>query len=53
MPRVTINGDDFGMNESCTNAILRALREGIITDATMMRTDRFLMKRFKWRKNIG
>ena len=41
MPRVTINGDDFGMNESCTNAILRALREGMITDATMMANGSF------------
>ena len=38
MPRVTINGDDFGMNESCTRAILRALCEGMITE---------------WRSSIG
>lgn len=36
MPRVTINGDDFGMDQSCTKAIIRALREGLITDTTMM-----------------
>lgn len=41
MTRVTINGDDFGMNESCTKAIIRALREGLITDTTMMANGRY------------
>ena len=36
MPRVTINGDDFGMNQSCTQAIIRAIHDGLITDTTMM-----------------
>ena len=36
MVRLIINGDDFGMNESCTSAIAQAVGEGLITDTTMM-----------------
>lgn len=36
MNRIIINGDDFGMNERCSRAIAQALREGLITDTTMM-----------------
>ena len=35
MNRVIINGDDFGLSESCTQAIAQALHEGLITDTTM------------------
>ncbi len=31
-----INGDDFGMNGRCSRAIAQAMREGLITDTTMM-----------------
>ena len=31
-----INGDDFGMTESCTGAICLALRKGLITHTTML-----------------
>ena len=31
-----INGDDFGMTESCTRAICLALRKGLITHTTML-----------------
>ena len=34
MNRVIINGDDFGMSESCSRAIAQAMREGLITDTT-------------------
>ena len=59
MPRVTINGDDFGMNESCTRAILRALCEGMITDATMMANGSFfdeaiqMAKQYRLTDRIG
>lgn len=36
MKRLTVNGDDFGMNERCSRAIARAFDEGMITDTTMM-----------------
>lgn len=36
MNRVIINGDDFGMNERCSNAIAQSMRDGLITDTTMM-----------------
>ena len=53
MPRVTINGDDFGMNESCTKAILRALREGWITDTTMMANGSFFDEAIQMAKEFG
>ena len=53
MPRVTINGDDFGMNESCTKAILRALREGLITDTTMMANGSFFDEAVRMAKEFG
>ena len=31
-----INGDDFGMTESCTKAICLALKKGLITHTTML-----------------
>ena len=34
MARVIINGDDFGMNESCSRAIAQAFAKGLITDTT-------------------
>lgn len=36
MKYVIINGDDFGMNERCSQAIVRAFDEGLVTDTTMM-----------------
>lgn len=36
MNRVLINGDDFGMNERCSNAIAKAFSNRLITDTTMM-----------------
>ena len=36
MNRVTINGDDFGMNESCSMAIAEAFSKELITDTTML-----------------
>ena len=53
MPCVTINGDDFGMNESCTKAILRALREGLITDTTMMANGSFFDEAVQMAKEFG
>ena len=53
MPRVTINGDDFGMNESCTRAIIRALREGLITDTTMMANGQFFDEAVQMAKEHG
>ncbi len=53
MPRVTINGDDFGMNDSCTKAILRALREGLITDTTMMANGSFFVEAVQMAKEFG
>lgn len=35
MTSLRINGDDYGMSESCTLAIAQALREGLITHTTM------------------
>ena len=53
MPRVTINGDDFGRNESCTTALLRALREGWITDTTMMANGSFFDEAIQMAKEFG
>ena len=53
MPRVTINGDDLGMNKSCTTAILRALREGLITDTTMMANGVFFDDAVRLAKESG
>lgn len=39
--RVTVNGDDFGMNERCSRAIATAMREGLITDTTAMANGAF------------
>ena len=36
MARIIINGDDFGMNESCSHAIAEAFGRGLITDTTAM-----------------
>lgn len=36
MYEITINADDFGLNESCTKAICQAFAEGLITDTTMV-----------------
>ena len=36
MKRLTINGDDYGLNERCSMAIAQAFDEGLITDTTMM-----------------
>ena len=36
-----INGDDLGLNESCSRAIAEALSEGLITHTTMMATGEF------------
>ena len=33
---IIINGDDYGMNRRCSEAIARAFGEGLITDTTMM-----------------
>ena len=35
MTRIIINGDDFGMTESCTGAIAAAFGRRLITDTTM------------------
>lgn len=53
MPRVTINGDDFGMTQSCTPAIIRALREGLITDTTMMANGAFFEEAVLSAKKYG
>lgn len=36
MNRLIINADDFGLTKSCTEAIFKAMSEGIITDTTMV-----------------
>lgn len=41
MGRLIVNGDDFGMNERCSRAIAFALREGLITHASMMANGAF------------
>ena len=33
---IFINGDDFGMNKSCTLAIAEAIEKGLIDGTTMM-----------------
>lgn len=33
---ILVNADDFGLTESCTNAIYEAFRKGLITDTTMV-----------------
>ena len=53
MPRVTINGDDFGMNQSCTRAIIRALRGGLITDTTMVANGSFFDEAVRLAKEYG
>lgn len=41
MARLTVNGDDFGMNRRCTQAIVQAFAEGLITHTTMMANGEF------------
>lgn len=53
MTRITINGDDFGMNLSCTRAIVRALREGLITDTTMMANGAYFDEAVRTAKEFG
>ena len=36
MKRVIINADDFGLNQSCTEAICEAFKKKLITDATLV-----------------
>lgn len=36
-----INGDDFGLNESCSKAIAEAMSSGLITNTTMMATGEY------------
>lgn len=40
-PRVIINADDFGLNESCSKAITEAFNRGMVTDTTMMATGEY------------
>lgn len=42
MARVMINGDDLGMDRSCSSAIIQALKNGLITDTTAMANGAFL-----------
>ena len=41
MMRLIVNGDDLGLNERCSLAIVRALAAGRITDTTMMANGAF------------
>ena len=41
MARIIINGDDLGMNESCSRAIMQAMEEGLITHTSMMANGAF------------
>lgn len=36
MKKVIINADDFGLNDSCTQAIAQAFKENLITDTTII-----------------
>lgn len=36
MSRLIINADDFGLTASCTQAIAQSLRDGLVTDTTMV-----------------
>ncbi len=38
MPTVTINADDFGLNEHCSKAIAETFEKSLATDTTMMAT---------------
>ena len=41
MPTVTINADDFGLNEHCSKAIAETFEKGLVTDTTMMATGEY------------
>lgn len=36
MKSVIINGDDFGLTKGCTDGIIKAMKEGVVTSATVM-----------------
>lgn len=41
MPTVTINADDFGLNEHCSKAIAETFEKELVTDTTMMATGEY------------
>lgn len=41
MPTVTINADDFGLNEHCSKAIAETFAKDLVTDTTMMATGEY------------
>lgn len=50
---IIINADDFGLNESCTKAIIAAFERGLITDTTLLATGEafdFALKEIKEKK---
>jgi len=36
MKKIIINGDDFGLTEGCSKGIIKALKDGILTNTTVM-----------------
>ena len=48
-----INGDDFGMNESCSKAIVKALSEKLITHTTMIAAGEYFDEAVKLSKELG
>lgn len=57
--RFVINADDFGLNQSCTEAICEAFQKGYITDTTMVANGEFYLHavdsiiRYKLQNKIG
>lgn len=53
MESVTINADDYGLNEHCSKAIAQAFAEGKITDTTMMATGEYFDEAVELAKEQG
>jgi predicted glycoside hydrolase/deacetylase ChbG (UPF0249 family) len=48
-----INGDDYGLRESCSLAIAEAIREGLITHTTMMSTGEYFEEAIRLAAELG
>lgn len=50
---IIINADDFGMNESCSQAIAEAFKRGLVTNTTMMANGGYFGEAVKLAKERG
>lgn len=51
--RLIINADDFGLTESVSKGILKGMKEGIITDTTMLTNTNHFDRSIELAKEAG